>query len=478
MKKFFTFACCATFALAAYAAPEPVVSPVVTETGEMGLIAEGVSADHVFVAGSNENTSRPVIWNTEDNTLVEFVYEGVYFPPLYDEETSEFIGYDYENPQPDSYEGTFHTVNKAGTAVGDFGSSFTDKTPCYANAADTEVTYLYMEEGDAGGSAYAIAEDGSVIAGFHFDESWTTHACIWRNGGQTAADRYDLPKPTDEEFGSPIDYVSARWMSADAQVILGYAQDANSGDWVMLYWTANPDGTYTAHTEYTKQFFTTWEMDFSTWTQAWVDPTKPYARFQPEAISANGEWVSLTLMETYDLDSWDMPAILAGRLNLTTGVLEVMETEMTTAPTFYGIANDGTAVGTTPVMVSPMAPEHKAPAEMGDLRQAYVWYAGGSVHKNVQEIYAEDEYFNTEEFMTEYTLAAITPDAKYIVGTRTATDGLDMWESTSYVVELPSLDTAVDNVEAKETKTMKRIENAQVIIVRDGVRYDVTGTRF
>lgn len=450
---------------------------VISPTGmmdETGMQAEGVSPDMQYVAGSNENTSQPAIWTVAGDDVKEFSFEGVYYPPLYDEDTYEFIGYDYENPQQDMYEGTFHTINSAGTAVGDFGSSYTDKTPCFANVADTAVTYLYMAEGDAGGSAYAITADGSVIAGFHFDASWTTHACVWRNGGQTAADRYDLPMPTDEEFGSPIDYVSARWMSEDGQVILGYAQDANTGDWVMLYWTANPDGTYTAHTEYTKQYFTTWEMNFETWSQAWVDPTKPYSRFQPEAISANGEWVSLTLMETYDLDSWGMPAILAGRLNLTTGALEVLDTEMTTAPTFYGIANNGTAVGTTPVMYGPMAPGHKAPAEMGDLRQAYVWYAGGSVHQNVQEIFAGEEYFNTEELQTEFTLAAITPDAQYIVGTRTATDGVDSWEVTSYVVELPA--TPVENV-VEGVKGVKMIENGQVVIIREGVKYNMMGQR-
>lgn len=476
MKKFFAlFLCCTS--MMAVSAQKVVVSPTDTETNEMLLVSEGVSADHLYVVGSNEATSRPVIWNTEDNTLVEFAFEDVYYPPLYDEETWEYIGLDLDNPQPDSYEGTFHTINKAGTAVGDFGSSFTDKMPCYANAADTEVTYLYMDKNDVGGSAYAITEDGSVIAGFHFDEVWTTHACVWRNGGQTAADRYDLPMPSDEEFGCPIDYVSARWMSADAQVILGYAQDANTGNWVMLYWTANPDGSYTAHTEYTKQYFTSWELNFETWTQAWIDPSKPYSQFQPEAISANGEWVSLTLMKTYDMDSWDIPAILAGRLNLKSGVLEVLDTEMGTAPTFYGIANDGTAVGTTPLMVGPMMPHYKAPAEMGDIRQAYVWFAGGNELKNVQDLYPEEEYFNEETLLTEYTLASITPDAKYIVGTRSATDGKESWEQTSFLAELPGSGEAIENVELKAVKSIKRIENAQLIIVRDGIRYNVSGAK-
>lgn len=472
MKKFFTFACAAAVALTAFA--DPIVSPAFTEEGDMGFTAEGMSEDHVFVAGSNDFLSRPVIWNTKDNSLVEFYYEGVFYPSLYDPDTWEFIGYDYENPQPDVYEGTFHAINKAGTAVGTFGSSYADKMPCYANVKDEEVTFLYVDEDEVGGDAYAITEDGSIIVGFHYDAFWMTHACVWRNGGQTKDDRYDLPMPSDEEFGSPIDYVTARWMSADAKVILGYAQDANSGSWVMLYWTANPDGTYTAHTEYTKKYYTSWEIDYDTWSQYWLDPSKPYSLFQPDAISANGEWVTLQLKKTYDLESYDEPAPQAGRLNLKTGALEVLDTEVEVVPIFYSIANNGTAVGTTPVMMGPLAPQRKALASAGDLREGYIWFAEGNDLQNVQELYPEDEYFNPEELLTEFNMAVVTSDAKYICGVRTATDGVESWEVTSFVIALPGMDSAVDNVKS-DAKGIKLLENGQVVILRDGKKFNLMG---
>lgn len=456
---------------------------IVSPTGmadEIGMVAEGMSPDMQYVAGQNQLSNQPAIW-TVSGEVKEYSFEGVFYPALYDEETWEFIGYDYDNPQQDVYNGTFHAINNAGIAVGSFGSSYGEKMPCFANVNNDTVTYLYMDpEEDEGGDAYAVNADGSIIVGFHFDASWTTHACVWVNGGQTAADRVDLPLPAAEDLGFEFDYASARWMSENGSVVLGYVQDANSGGWVMIYWTRNGDGSYTVHPELTNQYYTSWEIDFSTWSQAWMYPNKPYSQFQAEAISANGEWVSLTLTGIYDLDSWEDPVTLAGRLNLTTGALEVMNTDSLDAtPVLFGIANNGTCAGTTPVAFGPLAPARKASNHMATalaegVRNGYVWFAGDTVAKSLQELYPTEEYFNDD--LSEYAISGINADGTHIFGYTQSTDGVESWVVTSFIATLP-IETAVEHV-VEGVKGVKMIENGHVVIIREGVKYNLMGQKF
>lgn len=455
---------------------------IVSPTGmadEIGMQAEGMSPDaSSYVAGSNQFSFSPAIW-TIGGDVKEYAYAGVFYPSLYDEETWEFIGYDYDNPQEDPYQGSFHAVTNSGIAVGEFGSSFEGAGyACKASIDADTVVWLYSDhETESGSSAYAISEDGNTIAGFYY-AGYVAQACIWKNGGLTAADRVDLPAPTVDEFGGPIDYVSARWMSADASVILGYAQDYISGSWVMIYWTANQDGSYTVHANHAKQYFTAFDWDIMDYNH----PNNPYVRFEPNGISANGEWISLTVTPKYDLNDFnDTPMLQAARLHLTDNSLEVLDLGEYDAPIFFGIANDGTCAGASEAGFAPMAPAKKVngPARgeaLSTVRAGYVWPAGQNAIYALTDIFAGEEYFDYDEMTGEGVISAISADATKIVGYVQKTDG-DNWQVTSYVATLPELKSAIQHVE-NAVKGMKVIENGQVVIIREGVRYNMMGQKF
>lgn len=463
-------------------------SPIEDEVSTYQFAVEDMSDSQSYAAGSDEGSSSPVIWDVKSNKLHYFTHESVYYPPLYDEETWEFLGYDYDNPQPDPYEGSFHAVTNEGIAVGEFGSSYADKFPCYAKIGDAEVTYLYADkESEVGGSAYGISADGKCIVGFYFDASWKTQACVWVNGGKTAADRIDLPAPTAEEFGGEIDYVAARWISADAKVVLGYAQDSNNGSWVMIYWTLEADGTYKVHADITKKYYTSWEIDFTTWDMKWVHPENPYSNFEPMALSANGQWVTLNVCSTYDLNDYEaVVANQSARLNLTTGELEVLENEDGIYPELYGVANDGTAVGTTSMSFGPMAQRQhpnfskkaagRAPS---DARTSYIWKAGSTEVVALTDLFLDDNYFNSEELSCEFVMSGITPDAQYICGYRHATDNVDLWEVSSFIAALSDESASVSSIKADSAKfgTFKTLENGQLIINHNGQRFNAQGKK-
>lgn len=486
MKKLFFLSAFALMGMSAQA-QRVVTSPVEDEQGAYQFAVEDMADNQSYAAGSDEATSSPVIWDVKTGKLHYFTYEGTYYPPLYDEETFEFLGYDYDNPQPDTYEGSFHAINNEGMAVGEFGSSFADKYPCFAKLGDTEVTYLYADkETEAGGSAYGISADGKTIVGFYFDDAWMTKACVWKNGGKTAADRIDLPAPTAEEFGGEIDYVAARWISADAKVILGYAQDFANGSWVMVYWTLEADGTYKVHADQAKKYYTSYEYDFETGSAAWAHPENLYSNFEPMALSVNGEWVTLNVCPTYDLNDYE--AVIenqSARLNLTTGQLEVLKSEDGIYPELYGVANDGTAVGTTSMMWGPMTQKQHpslskkaAGRAPGDARTSYVWKAGSKDVVALTDLYEGNSYFNSEELMSEFVMSGITPDAQYICGYRHATDGIDLWEVTSFIAALDGeASVSAITTDAAKPGTFKTLENGQLIITHNGQRFNAMGQR-
>lgn len=490
MKKFFTLVLSIAF-VSAYA--QITVSP----TGlmdEIGMQAENMSANMKYVAGMNQLSSQPAIWDVDADNVVEFSFRDTMY---YDEEYMP-VDYPTDNMMVDDYMGTFHAINNAGLAVGEFGSGFGDKFPVKANVADQQVTYLYANrDEEAGGGAYAVNEDGSIILGFYFDASWTVRACLWKNGGLTAADRVDLPAPTEEQMGCPIDYVAARWMSADASVILGYAQDAHIGAWVMVHWTLEADGTYAVHADFAHQYFTTYEWvekldangnpvldewDWPVMVPSFINDN-PYVMFEPNAISANGEWVSVSMIERYDpSDSEAVETLLAGRINLKEKTFQVLPNDGNDSPTFYALADNGTAVGVyePAAMPGPLAPQKKAvknqkmEGEGAEGRVGYVWPAVQHNIYSLQELYPNEEYFHPE--LGEFTLCGISADASTVVGFSNKTDGVTDWVVTSFIAVLPELPAAVDNTRV-ELETKKVFENGQVVIIRGGQRYTVTGIR-
>lgn len=499
MKKIFALVLCAGALLAANA--QVIVSP----TGmmdEIGMQAEGMSPDaSSYVAGSNQLNSQAAIWNVATEEVWEFggadtIYD--YMPIygtkpgweyIYDYSVSWFEPVDsvwgevedYDNIVAydtiwdlNTYGGTFHAVNNSGLAVGSYGGAYSDKYPVKASFGDEDVTYLYSDtEVEAGGDAWAVTADGNVILGFYFDAAWVTKACLWVNGGLNAEDRIDLPAPTEEEFGGPIDYVAARWMSADASVILGYAQDNINGNWVMVYWTKNNDGSYTVHGNYAKQYFTPYEYD-EEGVASYVHPERPYNEFEPQAISANGEWVTLKLTPQYDINAWEDPIKKTARLNLTSGTLEVLDLGNYDGPVMYGIANNGTAVGATEA--GGVGPLSTLGESLSAERVGYVWYAGSDTIVSLQELFPNEEYFNYEAGNGEAAIANISADGTKIVGYTNQTDGVETWVTSSFIATLPT-ETAVEHV-VEGVKGVKMIENGHVVIIREGVKYNLMGQKF
>lgn len=503
MKKIYTFALC--LAAMMVNAQNLIVSP----TGmmdEIGMEAEGMSPNAAYVAGLNQLTSEPAIWNVAAEEVSVFSYRGVIYD--YQEVYGEKDGWeyiydysvsfwepvdsvwgkvtDYDNvigidtiADVDDYTGTFHAINNAGLAVGEFGSGYGSKYPAFAHLGDTAVTYLYADrDAEDGGGAYAVNADGSVILGFYFDAAWVTHACLWLNGGQTAADRVDLPWPTEEQLGFPIDYVAARWMSEDASTILGYAQDEYNGKWVAVYWTKNLDGTYMPHAELGNQYFTPYGYD-QNYNSFWVREGKPYCEVEPNAISADGNWISLTLKPTYDLSDWNALELqLAARYEVSTHTLNILDLGEEDAPIFFGIANNGTAVGAKENNNFGPGPMPFSVVDDESTRVGYVWPSDRSNQIfSLRDLYPNEEYFNYEPANGEAAISGINAEGTKMVGYTNKTDGVDSWAVSSFIVDLPAQwPAAVENIEMAE-KAQKVFENNQIIIIRDGLRYTVTGIR-
>lgn len=284
-----------------------VLSPMNEETHLMG---EAMSPNTKYVVGTNYVTYAPALWNVS---------------------TGEIKNYEVNE------EGAFHGVNNSGLAVGDDG-----KYALAIKEDGTEIELFYEEgeikhndefdfdytTGDAGSAAWAVSEDGKVIAGCYYDTNYKTTPCIWNENGE----RTDLPIPSEEEVGTEIDGAQVRWMTPDASVLLGFVHDDFS-TWPACIWTKNADGSYSVNL-ISKNY---WEPSYQM--------GKPYMVFHPQGISENGEWVSLNVQAEYD--GFDFSAVIplekAARLNLKSGKLEVLESDNVVYHA-AGIANDGTVV--------------------------------------------------------------------------------------------------------------------------------------
>lgn len=133
--------------------------------------------------------------------------------------------------------------------------------------------------------------------------------------------------------------------------------------------------------------------------------------FEPQGLSANGKWVSLVVAAPYDFMNWEQPVLQTARLNLETGVLEVLSGEVSFSG--YGISNDGTVAGATGGM---------APA-----RNSYIWNPGESACVELTSLVASDEL----KSLTDPVVGYLAPDNSYVSGF--AYDG--DWNIISFVVK-------------------------------------------
>lgn len=390
MKKNILLLVATLFSASLFAQSPFVVSPTEVDGSEVMLMGEAMSQNTAYVAGADQSLQVPIIWNTQTGEVMMIA-----------ENDSIYVDWEDEPYwMPVIKTGAFHAVNNAGIAVGSLTAADYVSHPIMARAdGQGQYAFLHENEGNAGCEAYGITDDGSTIVGFYFDENWVTRPCIWTNQGATLT---DLPTPTEAEMGFPIDYASARWVSADGSLILGYAQDANTGGWVAMTWKLQ-GGQYVvqpiANDYYQTRYY---EGDSLV-----VPGQNPYYEFQPEAISADGQWVSLGVVEAYDMNDFSyFPPTKAARLNLATGLLEVLEVDADyQIIEMFGIADDGTCVGRYTGALDPVT-------WMQEVAAVY-WKAGSSDMQKLSDLFPNDDYVAG---MAASDFGSITADGAYAMG--------------------------------------------------------------
>lgn len=444
MKKLLTFILCASFATMLCAQSAFTVAPYLYQGGETQHLGEAISQNHKYVAGTDQLSNSPMMWNVETGDIIEFTEADSLWVPadsMWNELDSTWDVYEgYWDVQ--IKKGSFHAINNAGKAVGsletrnEMGEAIAH--PILADITTNSYTYLYMGANDAGCEAYGITEDGNTILGFYFDGAWTTHACVWTNNGQT---RTDLPKPTTEQFGCPIDYVSARWISGDGNIILGYAQDATNGAWVAMLWRKS--GNSYVPECIANPYFQPYTYDDNGEIVLPENP-KPYFQFHPTALSYDGNYVALKVLERHNPNDWDnIPLNKAARYCVTTGVLEVLNTNQEYDDLeIFGIANNGTCVGR---MLGAFNPETWSQPCDG-----VIWRGGETEMTTIATQFANDIYMSAQ---VASALSHITSDNAYVTGYAVNEDG----EQTIFVVQIGEPNLGIENVENNQMPVVKGI---------------------
>lgn len=305
MKKCYLFA--AVAALSLLSAHAEVTIKISDVNEDCQLMGEAMSPNCKYVVGSNFATLAPCVWDVETNT--------------------------YYNYECDGESASFHASSNNGLFVGDDGTQAAYATiggelqNLWYNVGEevyNEELDFWYSTGDAGSSAYAVTADGETIFGFYFDATYYTTPCYWRNG-----ERVDLPIPTEEEVGFEVSGAEVRWCTSDGKLLLGYVLD-NYGTWPACVWRRNEQGGYDCD-PICKDYY---EADFGN--------NKPYMLFCPYGLSENGEWVSLSIQGEFDAFNWADPTpVQMARLNLNSGVLQVLDEELDQTTTASCIANDG-----------------------------------------------------------------------------------------------------------------------------------------
>lgn len=376
------------------------VSPYMMGNDEIMLLGEGMSQNHIYVCGTEQMNQVPAIWNTQTNEIVV----------VYNEDNS---GYE----EGFVMTGSFHAISESGIAVGSLTSADYVIHPVMANVNDNGLyTRLYEESDDNGGDAYGITADGSTIVGFHYDEAWKTYACIWTNNGTV---RTDLPFPTDAQCGFPVEYVGARWISSNGNVVLGYAQDDHTGAWVAIAWTKAGNGEWVVN-PFCSHYYQTLYYDDN---GLHIPGDNPYFEFEPLALSENGVWASLKVLDRYDTEDFDnVPSYKAARFNLQNNTFEVVDNPALAGdPEMFGIANNGTSVGRLTGQFD--FATYSQPID------AVVWESGASSFQKLSTMFADDEYFSS---IALSGMSAITGNACFAVGY--GIDNNDI--QTTFVVQL------------------------------------------
>lgn len=426
-----------------------IISPMVDVdiTTEVNFFGEKMSRNRRYVVGTDRWLNIPEIWDVENDALQMLVV------------TDKNIITQQLIPR----EGTLHSVTDQGIAVGGYknATDFTIIPIVYDAQQDTlfELEAPLVEGG--GAEAYDISADGQTIVGFYFDAGYKGQACIWTGKDHQ---RTDLVVPTEEEVGFLVDYVAARWISDDARRIVGYAQEGYSGNWTLVIWNLDTNtGKYVPDGSITRRYYQQRPYDETPKGIVYheIKDPKPYELFEPQALSRNGRWITLMVCPTIIGEpDWMNLHADAARLNIETGQLEVLtlrELEEQ-APVFFGVADDGTAAGRLEENGSTSA-------------TAVVWGVGEPRDVPLVKLFGEDDYFAEQLYSG---LSYISPTGRYVVGF-----GQDESAYVStFIVKCPlDLHSDPEGIEdiVVDADVRKQFHRGQLLIIRDGIRYDILG---
>lgn len=405
-----------------------------------------LSKNKKYAVGTDNLTLLPMVWNVEKKEAELIVY------------TEKVVVTNTESGTPfettDVLRGEVRYVTDEGLAIGILESNYGgDMHAFYYDINTKELTLFAEDEQFETNDAWGMTADGETVIGYvmtmNADPSaelpWGVYSCVWTEHGQK---RELLPIPTPEDLGFEIDYTEARWISEDGSIILGFAQDKWNGHWVAMHWTREADGSYKPHGTVEHLY-----------TQEQTTQGNKYFEMMPQGLSANGEWASIMVQKEFDLNDWskDMP-MQSARLNLKSGKIEVLELgeEEVSYPEVFGIANDGTVVGRHMTGYMDM--------------DGIVWRAGSS------KIFRLADMFPTNSYVEEWTSSAlsyISSDGTCVMGY--STDEYDF--QTTFFVYLSDEDPQgfMEIMSEGNATAEKMLLNGQIVIIKNGVRYDVMG---
>ena len=366
-------------------------SPATTDDSQMfSFQAEAISDNGIYVVGNDVMSGVASSWNTQTDDVIQL--NGM---------------------------GELHAVNNQGVAVGSLNDEMGGQTPIIFDCNTGNYVSLYLEENEYG-AAWGVNADGSVVSGYYFDASWTTYACVWTENGTV---RTLLPQPTEEQLGFPIDYLSARWMSADGSVILGYVQDTHNGKWVAIYWKYEND-EYVVY-PFGAEYFQPLEYTEEGSPIVPADP-KEFNMFEPTGISANGNWITLSTQAF----SLDVVPQLPARYNIATSTLEVLDVEGEGMVTVFGINNDGTCVGRFEGELNPETWTSE--------NSAIVWRAGENEYARLADMCINETY---PASWNQSSLCAIANTDNILLGRATTEDGI-----ASFIISLDEIDAVAEQL--------------------------------
>lgn len=280
-----------------------------------------------------------------------------------------------QDPTTDTGTGCIRSVNDDGLGVG-----FNDDL---AVSLDSKGNYKVIYDEEGGGIAEDLTPDGGTICG-EVDVNTAPVPCLWRNG-----ERVDLPVGTNRWLGIKSLGAAATFISSDATVVAGHIADKLSTRPLVL-WIQNKDGkTYSFVPVYKKYCKRKTE-----------DGEGLMCYFTPTGMSDNGKWIALTV-------STDEGRLTMGRYNVETETFEqihcqdAIDADMICEAS--GIADDGTILG------------YYGDTEMG-LRYGVICKPGETEAVSISSAFPEIADLAHYQELGFNVPAAITPDAKHIVG--------------------------------------------------------------